>query len=149
MEPVLLIVSTVIVVTSLALFVTFYLLRRTMLNRTAAVRERFPNAKAIISTANFYGQESKGVMQTRGTGTLVLTDTELYFEKWVPQREYRIPLSAIQAIETPSSYLGKTNFRPILKVVYRDESGGTDSMGWLVPDVDNLKRKIESARASA
>jgi hypothetical protein len=148
MPSVVLIVFIVVVVTGLGLFATLYLLRRAMLDRAQAARERFPNAKLVVPGANFYGQESKGVMQLRGNGTLVLTDTELYFEMLVPQREFRIPLAAIQALETPSSYLGKTNFRPLLKVVYRDESGQNDSMGWLVPDVDAVKRAIEAARGS-
>jgi hypothetical protein len=122
------------------------LLRRLSASRTEATRARFPNARLIVPGALFYGQESAGVMQTRGNGTLVLTDSELYFEKWLPRREYRIPLTAIQAIETPTSFLGKTNFRPLLKVVFQDEAGKTDSMAWLVGDLDGAIRALEDAR---
>jgi len=86
------------------------------------------------------------VTQLRGNGTLVLTDSELYFERWVPHREYRIPLASIRAIETPSSFLGKTNFRPLVKVVFQTEAGQTDSIAWLVRDVEGLKQAIEEAR---
>lgn len=147
MSPVIFILLMVVILMGVLVF-SLYLLRRQITNRTQAARERFPNAKLIIPSANFYGQESKGVMQLRGNGTLVLTDTELYFEQWIVQREFRIPLAAIQALETPSSYLGKTNFRPILKVVFRDESGKTDSMGWLVGEVEALKRAVDAARNS-
>ena len=147
MSPVIFILLMVVILMGVLVF-SLYLLRRQITNRTQAARERFPNAKLIIPSANFYGQESKGVMQLRGNGTLVLTDTELYFEQWIVQREFRIPLAAIQALETPSSYLGKTNFRPLLKVVFRDESGHTDSMGWLVGDVEALKRAVDAARNS-
>jgi hypothetical protein len=109
-----------------------------------AVQARFPNAQVV--QANFFGQESAGVMQLRGNGALALTDTELYFERLWPRREYCIPLAAIEGIETPSSYLGKTNFQPLLKVVFRNESGQLDSMAWLVPDVKALKQTIEMAR---
>jgi hypothetical protein len=145
MSPVV-IILLIVVILMLVMGFSLYLLRRQITNRTQAAREKFPNARLIIPSANFYGQESKGVMQMRGNGTLVLTDTELYFDQWVLQREFRIPLASIQALETPSSYLGKTNFRPLLKVVFRDESGQSDSMGWLVPDVQALKRAIEAAR---
>lgn len=145
MSPVV-IILLIVVILMLVMGFSLYLLRRQITNRTQAAREKFPNARLIIPSANFYGQESKGVMQMRGNGTLVLTDTELYFDQWVVQREFRIPLASIQALETPSSYLGKTNFRPLLKVVFRDESGQSDSMGWLVPDVQALKRAIEAAR---
>jgi hypothetical protein len=130
----------------IAVGVTFVSLRQLSLARYAAARERFPNAKVIIRSANFFGQESRGVMQLRGNGTLALTDTELFFEQWIPRREFRIPLSAIQAIEMPASFLGKTNFRPLLKVVFKDEAGNTDSMAWLVPNVEGLKRALEDAQ---
>jgi hypothetical protein len=137
---------TIILVILLILVVTLFLVRRYAMTRSQAAREQFPNARLIIPSANFYGQESLGVMQARGNGTLVLTDKELYFERWLPRREYRIPLAAIQAIETPSSYLGKTNFRPVLKIVFKDENGQTDSMGWLVSDVAGTQQAIEAAR---
>jgi len=124
----------------------FIPLRRVAAQRAQAARERFPNAKLIVPGANFFGQESGGVMQMRGNGTLVLTDSELYFERWVARKEYRIPLNAIQAIETPTSFLGKTNFRPLLKVVFKDEAGHTDSMAWLVRDLEGVKRALEDAR---
>lgn len=145
MSPILIVFLTLGVI-MVAMFASLYVLRQKITQRTEAVRERFPTANLIISNASFYGQESKGVAQMRGNGILVLTGSELYFEMLVPQREFRIPLASIQALETPSSYLGKTNFRPLLKVVFRNESGQTDSMGWLVPDVQGLKAAIESAR---
>ena len=146
MLPLQLFILVLVAVIVSVLAVSFYLIQRQILVRAQAARAAFPNAKTIIPGANFYGQESKGVMQMRGNGTLVLTESELYFEMLVPRREFRIPLAAIQALETPSSYLGKTNFRPLLKVVFRDESGNSDSMGWLVPDGQGLKRAIELAR---
>lgn len=126
--------------------VTYSILLREMTSRANAVSKRFPNARLIIPGVNFYGQESKGKMQMRGNGTLVLTEAEIYFEQLVPRREYRIPLSAVQGVETPSSFLGKTNFRPLLKVVFKNEGGQTDAMGWIVPDVEGTKQAIEVAR---
>ncbi len=124
----------------------FAVLRRVAASRAEAARTRFPMAKLIVPGANFFGQESGGVMQMRGNGTLVLTAIELYFERWLARKEYRIPLNAIQAIETPTSYLGKTNFRPLLKVVFKDEAGNTDSMAWLVRDLEGTIRALEEAR---
>jgi hypothetical protein len=107
-------------------------------------RERFPLARHIMNGANFYGQESRGVGQWRGNGTLVLTDDELYFRQWVSQAEYRIPLRAIQPLETPRSHLGKTNFRPLLKVNYINPQGERDSIAWSLVDVEGVKREIEA-----
>jgi hypothetical protein len=126
--------------------VTFSVLRRETMSRAQTIGKKFPSAKLIIPGVNFYGQESKGKMQMRGNGTLVLTEEEIYFEQLVPRREFRIPLSAVQAVETPSSFLGKTNFRPLLKVVFKNDGGQTDAMGWIVPDVEGTQQAVEAAR---
>ena len=144
MSPVLLVILIVVVVFAI-IAVVFLALQRVATARAQAARERFPNAKMIFPSANFYGQESQGVMQLRGNGTLVLTDSELYFGMWLPQREFHIPISAIEKVETPTSFLGKTNFRPLVKVVYRNEAGQTDAMAWLVQNVEGLKGAIEAA----
>lgn len=136
----------IILVILLILGVIFLFLRRVAAKRARAVRERFPNARLIIPSANFFGQESLGGMQGRGNGTLALTDNELYFERWVLRKEYHIPLSAIQSVETTMSHLGKSIFRPLLKVVYINEMGNTDSIAWYVPDVEGVKRALEEAR---
>jgi hypothetical protein len=121
------VVLTVLII-AVPLFAALLWFRRVVAQRAQAARERFPNARLIVPGANFFGQESHGVTQLRGNGTLVLTDNELYFERLLPRREYRIPLHAIRALETVTSYLGKSIFRPLLKVVFVDEAGNTDSM---------------------
>ncbi len=145
MSPIALVAAIVLLV-ALILVIVFMSLRRMAAGREQAARERFPSAKMIVAGANFFGQESRGVTQMRGNGTLVLTDAEVFFEQWMPRREFRIPLTAIQSIETPTSHLGKTNFRPLLKVIFKGETGNTDSMAWLVRDVEGLKRALEEAR---
>jgi hypothetical protein len=59
----------------------------------------------------------------RGNGTLILTGGELLFKQWVVNEEFRIPLKSIQSIETPRSFLGKTQGIQLLKVSYLNESG--------------------------
>jgi hypothetical protein len=145
MSPIALTVGIVLLM-AVILVVVLIVFRRVAVKREQAARERFPNARMIVAGANFYGQESRGVTQLRGNGTLVLTDDEVYFEQWVTRREFHIPLTAIQAIETPTSHLGKTNFRPLLKIVFKDKAGNTDSMAWLVPDVVGLKNALEQER---
>jgi hypothetical protein len=83
------------------------------------------------------------VKQGRGNGTLVLTDSELYFERWLPRKEFHVPLSTIQSIETPTSFLGKTNFRKLLKVDFRNDAGQNDAIAWLVPDLEGTKQALE------
>ncbi len=142
MSPLAFVVLSLIALAIIVGLILFWLIR-TIRQRQQAVKERFPTAVAFIPNANFFGQESKGVMQMRGNGTLVLTGSEIYFARWIPLAEYTIPLAKIQSVETVNGFLGKTVFRPLLKVVYQNEAGKTDAIAWLVPDLDGLKKLIE------
>ncbi|MBN2157513.1 MAG: hypothetical protein JW776_15815 [Candidatus Lokiarchaeota archaeon] len=86
---------------------------------------------------NFFGQESKGLGQVRGNGSLILTDSELYFEMWWPNRSLRIPRQIITKIETPKWHLKKTKGTPLLKVYFINNQGKQDSAAWIVPDLQN------------
>jgi hypothetical protein len=125
---------------------TLVVLRNFARKKEAGARERYPNARQIDRAASFFGQESRGATQMRGNGILILTDSDLIFEMWVPNRQFRIPLRSIQAIENPTSFLGKSRFTPLLKVVYINEQGAKDSMAWQVPDLAGWMRLIDEAR---
>jgi hypothetical protein len=115
-------------------------------NRAEEARQRYPNARLIVNNASFFGQESRGFGHLRGNGTLVITDHELVFEMWLPRKEFVIPLRSITGIETPTSFLGKTRFTPLLKVAFTDGSGKPDSMAWQVPDLEGVRRVLESSK---
>ena len=125
----------------------FVVLRNTARQKEASARARYPNARQIDRAASFFGQESRGGTQMRGNGTLILTDSDLIFEMWVPNKEFRIPLRSIQSLENPSSFLGKSRFTPLLKVVYTTEQGTTDAMAWQVPDLSGWMRHLNEAQA--
>ncbi len=125
----------------------FVVLKNTARQKEASARARYPNARQIDRAASFFGQESRGVMQMRGNGTLILTDSDLIFEMWLPNKEFRIPLHYIQSLENPSSFLGKSRFTPLLKVVYTNEQGTTDAMAWQVPDLSGWMRHLNEAQA--
>lgn len=134
-----------------ALFVVVFggvlvVLRSVVRRKEAGARERYPNARHIDRTASFFGQESRGAAQMRGNGILILTDTDLIFEMLVTNRVFRIPLRSIQGIENPSSFLGKSRFTPLLKVVYTHDDGATDAMAWQVVDLGGWMRLINEAR---
>jgi hypothetical protein len=122
-------------------------LRNMARQKEASARARYPNARQIDRAASFFGQESRGAAQMRGNGTLILTSSDLIFEMWVVNKEFRIPLQSIQSLENPSSFLGKSRFTPLLKVVYTNEQGTTDAMAWQVPDLSGWMRHINEARA--
>lgn len=128
------------------LILVFAGVKRVAARREQAMRQRFPTARTILPNVNFFGRESDGAAQLRGNGTMALTGSEIVFERWVPRKEYRIPFAAIQAIETPRAFLGKSVGQRLLKVVYTSDSGQTDSIAWLVPDLEALKQTLENLR---
>lgn len=147
MEPIA-IVALVFAILLVVFTLMFLVLRSLTAQGEAAVRARYPDARLVIPSANFFGQESRGVGQLRGNGTLALTDQQIYFRKWVPVTEYTIPFASIQAIETPLAFLGKSYGRRLLKIVYLTDAGTRDSIAWYVPNLDAVKDQIEMLRAA-
>ena len=129
-----LLVVVILVATLVPIAVALWYVRRAQKRRLTAMAARFPNA-LLVEPALFYGQESSGATQLRGNGVLALLPDRLHFEMLTPRREFTIPLDRITAIESPTSFLGKTNFKPLLKIVYLGDTGKPDSMAWLVDDV--------------
>ena len=89
------------------------------------------------ANARGLGLESRGAAQVRGNGWLVLTDDELRFRMWVPDRETRIPLAAITDVGTERTWLGKFVGGRLLRVRWRTPEGGEDAMAWQVRDLDD------------
>jgi hypothetical protein len=97
----------------------------------------------IEEEANFFGIESHGVMQIRGNGILLLTDTDLVFGMFRPTRDFLIPLAKIEKIELAESHLTKTVFQPLLKVYFTNEEGYMDSVAWWVINPTEWKELLE------
>lgn len=86
--------------------------------------------------ANSLGVESAGKTQLRGNGNLALTEEELLFAQWIPNRVTRIPRASILEVRTAKSHLGKRLGRPLLKVVWTNERAEQDSIALWVRDLD-------------
>lgn len=79
--------------------------------------------------ANFFGFETIGedgkihhnLAVIRGNGTLTLTSKELIFERWLPKKEFVVPLEKIEKIEIKRVHNLKTKLLPILRVYFQDE----------------------------
>ncbi|HEU5062254.1 MAG TPA: hypothetical protein VFT79_03750 [Solirubrobacterales bacterium] len=86
--------------------------------------------------ANSFGVGSGGPWQVRGNGNLALTEDELLFAQWVPNRLLRIPRRSILKVSTTKSHLGKTIGRPLLEVTWTTEEGSEDKIALWVRDLD-------------
>jgi hypothetical protein len=95
--------------------------------------------------ANFYGLASGGATQGRGLGTLALTDGELLFVQFVPDREVRVPLAAVTSVRSETGFLGKTQGRDLLVVAW----GGAepDEAAWDVPDLAGWRAALPAGDA--
>ena len=71
------------------------------------------------------GLESRGVLQGRGNGALVLTADELTWFRFVPESsDLRIPREDITKVDTVKTHLGKTYGRDLLRVTFTHDGGG-------------------------
>lgn len=86
--------------------------------------------------ANSFGVQSAGPWQVRGNGNLALTEDELLFAQWVPDRLLRVPRRSIVHVSTTKSHLGKTIGRPLLEVTWATETGDQDAIALWVRDLD-------------
>lgn len=125
----------------LGVFFIKYLINK----RVKGILDRFKGRKVLKTSpgADFFGQESLGLRQVRGNGVLILTEEELYFQMWVPNREFHIPVSSIVGVETPKSHLRKTKLKPLLKVIFNNRKNEIDSSAWLVKDLSVWREVLE------
>ncbi|MBP8001044.1 MAG: hypothetical protein KA314_02825 [Chloroflexi bacterium] len=140
------IVLSLLVIFGLVFGIVFVILKRVAQHQQNMAQHKYPDARFIDSGALFFGQQSRGAMQMRGNGTLIITPTDVIFHQWIPGREFHIPLKAIQSIENPTSFLGKWQGVPLLKVNFLNEKGQTEAMAWRVRDLSGIQRAIEDAR---
>lgn len=108
------------------------------------IGDLYPTAQFIIEGRSF-GQQSHGMGQVRGTGTLALTSDTLHFQLWIPNRVLDIPLTSITNIDNPRSFLGKATAAKLLKVEFTNEQGQSDAIAWQIRDLEDIQRQIEQA----
>ena len=114
------------------------MLKRLFKKRIMEIHEKFEKEKVLIfdDIANFFGLESLGIWKVRGNGVLLLTDEELFFGMWKPKKALIIPVKFIMKIINPKSHMHKSVFRPLLKVIFTNETGNNDSAAWFVQDLN-------------
>ena len=117
--------------------------------RITEILDGFKGKDIILSlgNANFFGQQSRKKTQVRGNGLLLLTAEELFFEMWYPKKQLQIPVSSILKIEIAKSFLHKTAFRKLLKVVYSNQEGEEDAAAWWVTPLDKWIEELEKLKS--
>jgi hypothetical protein len=65
---------------------------------------------------------------------------------WIPKKEIKIPIDKMEKIEEVKSFLGKSKFRPLLKIGYIDENGQKNSAAWMVKNLQKWKSIINEVK---
>ncbi len=55
---------------------------------------------------------------------------------WKPKKELNIPVKSIIEVTNPKSHLHRSVFKPLLKVIFRNENGEKDSAAWYVRNLE-------------
>ncbi|MFX1599060.1 MAG: hypothetical protein ACFFB6_00530, partial [Promethearchaeota archaeon] len=107
-------------------------------NRIKEIHEKFKSKNVLLidDTSNFFGLESLGAWKVRGNGVLLLTEKELFFGMWKPKKELLITIESIIKVTNPKSHMQRSAFRPLLKVIFKNENGDIDSAAWFVQKLD-------------
>lgn len=114
------------------------MLKKIFKKRINEVYEKYKDKNILIAddVSNFFGLESLGVWKVRGNGVLLLTEEELIFGMWKPKKDLLIPMKSIIEVTNPKSHMHRAIFRPLLKIIFRNENGETDSAAWYVRELD-------------
>jgi hypothetical protein len=120
--------------------------RKTRRRFAEQVRARLGESEILVmdDLANCFGVESSGVTQIRGNGCLAATSDEVLFLMWTPRKEITIPRDRITAVERADSHLGKSIFRPLLRIRYTDDQGRADSVAFAVRDLPAWEAALAS-----
>ncbi|MEZ6195098.1 MAG: hypothetical protein R3F20_05120 [Planctomycetota bacterium] len=100
----------------------------------------------IDPLANQFGRRSRGLLQVRGNGLLLLLDDRIAFHPLARGENWEIPLERILGLSDPRVFLGKTYLRPLLAIRFRDDEGEEDEAAWAVRDPEGWRRDIEARR---
>lgn len=120
------------------------MLEKIFKKRIKELHDKYKDKDLLIfdNRSNFFGQESLGLGKIRGNGVLLLTKEELYFGMWKPKKEVIIPVKSIIEISNPKSHMHRSIFKPLLKVIFKNETGETDSVAWFVRYLDQWNNII-------
>ncbi|WP_109530218.1 MULTISPECIES: hypothetical protein [Nocardia] len=140
------VIGIVVVVLAVVVFVARFALAGMRRAAEATLAKTFAPGEAVRSdpVANFFGLASKGGAQVRGNGALVLTDTQLWFQRAGSHAPLEIPLASVTSVDIVRSHAGKSVGRDLLRV-----SLDADSAAWYVRDPAGWREEIQRRCAGA
>lgn len=115
------------------------MLKKFFRKRINEIHEKYNDKSVLLidDISNFFGLESSGVWKVRGNGVLLLTEEELFFGMWKPNKELLIQIKSIIEITNPKSHMHRSVFKPLLKLTFTNENGESNSAAWYVRRLDD------------
>ena len=92
------------------------------------------NIEIIEPKANGFGTEPPSAGGLRSMGCLALSHTDLMFVTWTPQKEFRIPRSAITSVDTSADDLAGVQ-KAMITVAYTGDDGSEITASWRLTDI--------------
>jgi len=93
--------------------------------------------------AIFFGIKTSGFRTLRGNGIFIITEKQIYFSLFLPDKEYKIKIDSIEEIRTGKSFLGKTKFRELLIIDFKENDARLNSAAWLLSDLNQAIETLE------
>ena len=94
-----------------------------------------PEAIRLIEPkANGFGTEPPSAGGLRSMGCLALSDSDLMFVTWAPQKEFRLSRSAITSVDTSADDLAGVQ-KAMVMVAYTADDGTEVTASWRLPDI--------------
>ena len=109
-------------------------------------RKRFAgqNIRLMDKYALYVAQESDGYSHFRGSGYLVLTDQELYFERQLKRKVVSIPVNAIVQVGETMRLGGQSPGKRMLRVDFWNGQGRPDAIAWRVKEIDRWQQELSA-----
>ena len=128
------IVAIIIVV----LGILFFIFKIKQDDMEAKFKERFSgkNILRLDKHALYVARQSDGYKHFRGTGYLVLTDEELYFERLLMKKIIILPVSSILDVDKTKRLAGQSPGGFMLKITYQTQDGENDAIAWKVKELE-------------
>ena len=92
--------------------------------------------------ALYVAKQSDGYSHFRGSGYLVLTEDELYFERQLDRKIIIIPIGSIVKVDRTKRLGGQSPGKMMLKVVFKTQDGEQDAIAWKVKELEQWIKEI-------
>lgn len=99
------------------------------------IRSKYQQNEILLSSfgVQFYGVESVPGKPLRSTGTLVMTQKELYYRAKFMNRELTIPGEAISSLSVIDTFKGKLMYVKVIAVNFINSDGERDRAVFRIP----------------